>query len=60
MVVDLSVPLGAVHGALGTNRTCDPLLRRKVLYPLSYEGDALRILPDVSARRGRVTEGHRL
>jgi hypothetical protein len=25
--------------APGTNRTCDPLLRRQVLYPLSYEGD---------------------
>ena len=45
-VVDLIPRWGlGVHGALGTNRTCDPLLRRKVLYPLSYEGDALRILP---------------
>jgi hypothetical protein len=25
--------------APGRNRTCDPLLRRQVLYPLSYEGD---------------------
>jgi hypothetical protein len=24
--------------APGRNRTCDPLLRRQVLYPLSYEG----------------------
>ena len=27
-----------VPGAPDTNRTCDPLLRRKVLYPLSYGG----------------------
>lgn len=25
-------------GALDRNRTCDPLLRRQLLYPLSYEG----------------------
>lgn len=25
-------------GASGTNRTCDPPLRRGMLYPLSYEG----------------------
>ena len=25
-------------GALDTNRTCDPPLRRGMLYPLSYEG----------------------
>jgi hypothetical protein len=28
--------------APGRNRTCDPLLRRQVLFPLSYEGDARR------------------
>ncbi len=28
------------NGAPSTNRTCDPLLRRKVLYPLSYGGVA--------------------
>ena len=27
------------NGALDTNRTCDPPLRRGMLYPLSYEGD---------------------
>jgi hypothetical protein len=26
------------NGALDTNRTCDPPLRRGMLYPLSYEG----------------------
>ena len=25
-------------GAPGRNRTCDPALRRRVLYPLSYRG----------------------
>ena len=39
-----------VHGALGTNRTCDPLLRRKVLYPLSYEGNAVEFYPNALAR----------
>jgi hypothetical protein len=27
-----------VVGALGRNRTCDHPLRRRMLYPLSYEG----------------------
>ena len=35
----------ARHGASGTNRTCDPPLRRGMLYPLSYGGEAA-ILPD--------------
>jgi hypothetical protein len=33
-----------VFGALDTNRTCDPPLRRGMLYPLSYEGTALKAL----------------
>jgi hypothetical protein len=28
--------------APGRNRTCDPLLRRQVLFPLSYEGVCAR------------------
>ena len=32
----------ASFDAPGTNRTCDPLLRRQVLYPLSYEGGLVR------------------
>ena len=31
---NISTPLG--NGAPGRNRTCDPQLRRLVLYPLSY------------------------
>ncbi len=31
------------NGALGTNRTCDPPLRRGMLYPLSYEGILIKI-----------------
>ncbi|MEY4928455.1 MAG: hypothetical protein RL279_194, partial [Pseudomonadota bacterium] len=31
-----------LNGALDTNRTCDPPLRRGMLYPLSYGGMALR------------------
>src|SRR5690606_14132564 len=31
---------GKSDGAPGTNRTCDPLLRREMLYPLSYGGVA--------------------
>ena len=27
------------HGAPGGNRTHDPLLRRQLLYPLSYQGE---------------------
>ena len=30
--------LDMFNGAHGRNRTCDPTLRRRVLYPLSYEG----------------------
>lgn len=26
-----------ISGALGRNRTCDPLDRNQMLYPLSYE-----------------------
>ena len=29
-----------VDGAAGRNRTCDPLLRREMLYPLSYSREA--------------------
>lgn len=31
-----------VYGALGVTRTRDPLLRKQVLYPLSYEGIPFR------------------
>ena len=34
-----------VSSAPGANRTRDPLLRRQVLYPLSYEGKARRTYP---------------
>ena len=34
------------HGAPNTNRTCDLPLRRGLLYPLSYRGDA-RILTEI-------------
>ena len=30
--------MGGIFGALGATRTHDPLLRKQVLYPLSYEG----------------------
>ncbi len=30
-------------GAPGRNRTCDPLLRRQPLYPLSYRGVRARV-----------------
>jgi hypothetical protein len=33
-----TISLGNLN-APGRNRTCDPLLRRQVLYPLSYEGE---------------------
>ena len=35
---DRQCPCGQRRGALDTNRTCDPPLRRGMLYPLSYEG----------------------
>jgi hypothetical protein len=40
----LACPVLYRNGALGANRTRDPILRRNVLYPLSYEGVA-SILP---------------
>src|SRR5207244_3449224 len=30
------MPITRQAGAAGRNRTCDPLLRREMLYPLSY------------------------
>ena len=40
-------------GALDTNRTCDLPLRRGLLYPLSYEGDARGFYPiSVASRVG--------
>lgn len=30
-----------LYGAPDTNRTCDPPLRRGMLYPLSYGGEAV-------------------
>src|SRR5215475_4125502 len=41
-----AISRGFLH-APGTNRTCDPLLRRQVLYPLSYEGVCPKV-PNVS------------
>ena len=32
------IDFNSSFGALDTNRTCDPPLRRGMLYPLSYEG----------------------
>ena len=43
-------------GAPDTNRTCDPLLRRKVLYPLSYGGASLHF----TAMRAAVLTAGRL
>jgi hypothetical protein len=43
--------------APGWNRTSDPLLRRQVLYPLSYEGTRNR--PDSSRNRGASTTERR-
>ena len=45
-----------VTGAPDTNRTCDPLLRRKVLYPLSYGGARLHF----TAMRAAVLTAGRL
>ena len=35
----LSDVAGSADGAPNTNRTCDPSLRRGMLYPLSYRGE---------------------
>ena len=43
------------RSALGANRTRDPLLRRQVLYPLSYEGQAALLSP---LRRLRKRDTH--
>ena len=37
--VELEGFLSLKHGAPGGNRTHDPLLRRQLLYPLSYQGE---------------------
>ena len=37
MVETINFGYGMTGGALGRNRTCDPFLRREVLYPLSYK-----------------------
>lgn len=34
-------PACRLDGTPGRNRTCDPLFRRQLLYPLSYEGISL-------------------
>ena len=39
------------NGASGTNRTCDPPLRRGMLYPLSYGG----VVPDCTGCVGGVS-----
>lgn len=39
---DWETSLASFFGASGTNRTCDPLLRREMLYPLSYGGAGIR------------------
>ena len=39
-----------VSSAPGANRTRDPLLRRQVLYPLSYEGGRKRELAVLTER----------
>ena len=36
-------------GALGKNRTCDARFRKPTLYPLSYEGWSIGMLPTVGA-----------
>ncbi len=51
--VETSTPLSGVgstgrmscrsSGAPGRNRTCDPSLRRRVLYPLSYRGSEVEV-----------------
>ena len=35
---ELGLDSTAATGAPGRSRTCDPLLRRQLLYPLSYRG----------------------
>lgn len=43
-----------VDGAPDTNRTCDPLLRRKMLYPLSYGGQHATIAAREDLRQEQV------
>ena len=39
-------------GALGATRTHDPLLRKQVLYPLSYEGTGSILYQKQAGREG--------
>ena|SRR5439155_4998470 len=50
MKQSIAMLLDVVVGAPDTNRTCDPILRRNVLYPLSYGGGVTQIL----SRRGSI------
>jgi hypothetical protein len=51
-------------GALGRDRTCDQLLRRQLLYPLSYEGICAMLSAwlseDPVGESPRLVTGHRL
>lgn len=44
-------------GAAGTIRTCDSLLRRKVLYPLSYGGETASLATRTGHRRVSLEDG---
>ena len=46
------LPFGSGFSALGVTRTRGPLLRKQVLYPLSYEGMFGPALPNQAGREG--------
>ena len=45
-----------LFSALGATRTRDPLLRKQVLYPLSYESQGRLCLPRLRGGRPRVAD----
>ena len=47
-------------GAAGRNRTCDPLLRREMLYPLSYSRAAAECTQERSTQGGEQEKVRRL
>jgi hypothetical protein len=46
--------VSAEHGALGGTRTPNRLLRRQMLYPLSYEGMLTPVIPNPLISRKRA------
>ena len=54
------MPTTRQAGAAGRNRTCDPLLRREMLYPLSYSREAGQCIKGAGRGQSRIRKVRRL